>query len=273
MGPTLAALADTTIALCGADLGAALDGAFAPLWSTIAVRRGQILSLGRARSGARAYLAVSGGFESDRVLGSRSTYLRGGIGRALSAGDVVFSGQADRSGVPGRSVCAEEIPANPDRRSIQTVRVIMGPHEDAFTAVGRNAFLRSAYTISLQSDRMGYRLEGPDIERRRPANEMITEPTTLGCVQVPAGGSPIVLMADRQTAGGYPVIATVITVDIRRLAQMGPGEQVCFQAVSLKGAQARLQARERLLTTLEVGASVYRVRPVASSMAAIRSEA
>ncbi len=249
LGPKLSVLADMRVALCGGDLSPTLDGAPLALWKTATLRAGQILAFGRRRSGARAYLAVSGGFFVPEVLGSRSTFLRGQLGgfqgRRLQSGDILRG--VPQSLTPGeRGLRAAEIPWY---NLPIVLRVIAGPHSDAFTDEGRMALFSSTYTLTPQSDRQGYRLSGPVIARRDTA-DLLSEAMPLGGVQIPPNGQPILLMSDRQTTGGYSLIGTVISADLSSAGQLAPGDSVRFQAVELAEARELAQCQERWLRVI-----------------------
>ena len=242
VGPTLRATESCLIAVTGADLSFRVNGRPLPLWMAIFVRRGWIIEFGERKRGCRAYLAVAGGIDVPPIMGSKSTYLRGGFGgfqgRALRGGDLIPVGQAAFH-LP--SLAGNEFPADriPDYSDAPEVHVILGPQDDYFTEEGITAFLSSEYKVSLTSDRMGYRLQGAEIAHQGRA-DIISDGIVLGSVQVPADRQPIILMADRQTTGGYPKIATVISADIPLLAQCLPGAStVTFKAITIEEAQAR----------------------------------
>lgn len=251
VGPRLKFLSPATIALAGADLGAQLDDEPLPSWRCAGVVAGRTLSFAGPRDGLRCYMAILGGIEVPAVLGSRSTYTRsrlGGLeGRALAEGD--------RLGIPGDSpiVRSESAGVPTAERPVygheHVLRVILGPQDDRFTPEGVNAFLSSEYRVTQKSDRMGYRLEGPPIAHARGA-DIVSDGSPLGAVQVTGDGQPIVLMADRGTAGGYAKVATVIGVDVGRLAQASPGDAVRFERIDLAGAHAALRAHEEWLEWL-----------------------
>ena len=267
-GPSLLLHRPLRVAICGADLAPTVSGRTGteplphgrPVW----LREGARIDFGAPRSGVHAYLAVCGGFAVPRVMGSRSTYLRGGFGglggRALATGD-----RLDAPPHPARRHCAPPPTPTDFSRSVssaivlapspivvppvataevETVRVIAGAQQSLFTDDARERLFASEYRIGLQSDRMGYRLEGPTLERTKQT-EMISEAVTFGTIQVPPDGLPIVLMADRQTAGGYPKFGEVASADLRVLAQMAPRRRLRFAPIALADAQRILLARER----------------------------
>ena len=252
IGPQLRFLRSITIALTGADLGPTLDATPVPMWQSVQVHEGSILTFQGARDGVRTYLAVSGGLDVPQVMGSRSTYLRAGIGgvegRALRAGDII--GTPDTPG--SASTVRWRLPERyiPFYGHHHELRVIMGPQDDAFTEEGIQTFLSSQYTVTPESDRMGYRLEGPKIQHRADA-DIISDGSPLGAVQVPADGMPIVLLADRGTTGGYTKIATVISADIYKLAQAAPGNTVRFTKVSLEEAYQAVREQEEMFQHVE----------------------
>jgi len=234
-GPVLRVLAGGLVAVAGADLEARRNGSPLPLWETVAVQSGDVLSFGGARRGCRAYLALGGGVAVPEVLGSRSTYLRcrlGGLeGRALRAGDRVASREET-----GRIFRRVPAPFVPEYGASHTVRVVPGPQDDHFTPAGVQAFLTGEYRVANDSDRMGCRLAGPAIEHRPGMADIVSDGVPPGAVQVPGHGQPIVLLADRQTTGGYPKIACVVSTDLWRLAQAKPGDSIRFVPVSLDEA-------------------------------------
>ncbi len=246
IGPELIVEADTMGAIAGADFDVMCDQATVPSTTTFPIRRGARLRFGRRRAGTRVYFAVAGGILTPPVLGSRATDLlsrMGGLGgRALASGDEL----------PIRSM---DIPTSAPRRAIGLalpmkgrahVRVMPDAQWSWFTAEAWRLLTTVAFRVSSRSNRMGYRLEGPPLERAR-TDELITEPLAEGTIQVPAAGEPILLMADRQTAGGYPKIASVIVADLPLVGQLAPGDTIEFQACAREEAAAALIARERQL--------------------------
>jgi antagonist of KipI len=262
IGPELEFERDCLVAVCGAEF----RGAF-PHNRPLLVRAGERYSVGRAVRGARAYVAVAGGFPIEPVLGSRSTYLPGAFGglegRALRHGDVLplhpdaadlsarrFSALKNRV---GSSVRWSAPPLTlPDREPV-LIHVIEGQHHASFEPASQREFVDAVWRIAPESNRMGFRLQGPALQRMKGAGggEILSGPTCLGSVQVPAGGAPIALMADHQTTGGYPRIAEVCSADVPRLAQLAPGGKVHFAHCSLEtAAELRSHMQERLNTAL-----------------------
>jgi antagonist of KipI len=259
-GPTLTFEEDALIAICGGEFEASIDGYAVPLWRPIFVKQGSVLTIGHCRTGCRAYLAVAGGFHIPKVMNSQSTYLLARIGgfqgRALQKGDVLLlrepSRRLDSLGFHEKTTLLPFIAMNWgisfEFRSYfygspKTIRVIRGAQFAEFTAQSQELFLTEPYQITPKSNRMGYRLEGPLLERTK-STEMVSEAVTFGTVQVPADGKPIILMADRQTTGGYPKIAQVIAVDLPILAQTRPGERIVFRDISFAEAQQLYLQRE-----------------------------
>ena len=245
IGPELEFSDDAVIAICGADFDVTVAGRTIRLGVSTKVARNARVQFGRRRAGARAYLAVGGGLQTPPVLGSRATHLvssMGGIqGRALMAGDTIpFAPGVGPDGV--RRALGMTLPSGGRAR----LRLLPGPQADWFESAALTTLTTVSFRISPRSNRMGFRLEGPPLARRR-AGEPISEPLAFGALQVPSAGEPILLMADRQTAGGYPKIATVISADLPLAAQLAPGEFIEFVMCSRQEAASALIARERPL--------------------------
>lgn len=252
-GPTLHFREDVMIAICGGRLSPTIDEVPVPDWRPVYVKRGSVLKFGPCTVGCRAYLAVAGGLDVPKVMGSRSTYLRAGLGgfqgRALKKGDVLpvkppasgaeqlkkrwFPSPAEPFTAADFFLSNEVLPAY---RSQPVIRFIRGREFGFFTPESREKLVSSSYRVTPQSDRMGYRLEGPSLSLQKPL-ELISEAVSIGTVQVPPDGNPIILMADRQTTGGYPKIAQIASVDLPVVAQVKPGESVTFREISLEEAQ------------------------------------
>ena len=241
------------VALTGSDFGAALDSIPVELWASVEIRAGQTLSLGPTRSGARCYLCVRGGISVRPFLGSASTHILSGLGgfdgRPLRKGDVL------NIGAP-----SEELASSPFHRVALTpqaldylsprrvLRVTPGPQCDWFPESSQQLFYTSTYRVAEESNRMGLRLEGKPIPRYS-GGEMITEGVSLGAIQIPDGGSPIVLFVEQQTTGGYPKIANVISADLASLGQLRPRDEIWFERVEWEVARSLLIEMEGLLSS------------------------
>ncbi len=246
VGPRLRALRRVVIAITGADLDPRVNGATVEMWTAVALGEGDELNFGRRRGGARAYVAIAGGFLGDRWLGSLATNLmsaRGGMhGRALVAGDTLTAGESLVPDEAGRTLDGSMRP----RYAEHTLHTIAGPHAGRMSERSREALLGATFTLHHDSNRMGYRLEGPLLETE--GDDILSFALVAGTVQLPRGGRPILLMADHQTAGGYPVVATVVSASMSAAAQLAPGDDLRFEEVSLDDA---LAMRSRQLAALE----------------------
>jgi antagonist of KipI len=261
-GPVLQFEADALIAITGAVFSPAIGGAPVPAGRAVLVRAGGELSFGACMAGCRAYLAIAGGVDVPVVLGSRATNLRahfgGHEGRALRAGDRLPTGTPSldarnvvaRLARSGRSWTADHAGLSREltaRTGVDApVRLLPGGDVARLTAESRSSLLDWTFRVSAKSDRMGYRLEGP-VLALTPGNEVTSEAVTWGTVQLPPDGQPIILLADRQTTGGYPVIGHVAAVDLPALAQRKPGDALRFAATTLIDAQRALLERERTI--------------------------
>ena len=249
LGGFAAAFLDyVAFAITGANLGARLNGTPVPNWVHHTAEAGDALTLDHRQSGCRAYLALAGGIDVPLVMGSKSTYVRGGFGgyqgRRLRGGDVLECGEP--KGEPAVAWPSELIPAYSDH---PVLRVVPGPQDELITEAGWDRFLGGPYLVTDRSDRMGCVLSGPVVTPRQGA-DIISDGTAPGAVQIPGSGQPIVLMADRQTIGGYAKIATVASFDLPLLAQLLPGDKVSLAAIDLWEAREIHLRRE------------YRVRQV-----------
>lgn len=232
------------VALSGAARVANIAGTPFPLNETTLIAEGETLNLGPARNGVFSYLAIEGGIAGEPVFGSLSVNARAGLGspfpRALQAGDVLNTGTAQVAPYE-RALDTFDHPTLP-------IRVVMGPQDDEFGGAC-DVFLNSEWRISATSDRMGYRLEGPKVVHPGGHN-IVSDGAVHGSIQVPGSGQPIVLMADHGTTGGYPKIATVISADLGRFAQMQAGSTFRFKAVSVEDAQAEARKLAEFLRAL-----------------------
>ncbi len=237
-GPRLLFHNPVLIALTGANLGPTLNERPVPMWMSVFVRPGQILDFGSGAGanrewGGRAYLGVHGGWAGPLVLGSRSTFLKAGLGgyeglgRSLQAGDRLRANAPHLRSLP--SAAGRLFPPGqrlPYSRQV-AVRVVPGPYQEHFRPEAYDALFSSIYQVSDEFDRMGMRLRGPVLTHRGPDLAQIPAcGAVFGAIQVPANGQPIVLMADHQVTGGYPIIGTVLSVDLPLLAQLTPGDEV-----------------------------------------------
>ena len=248
-GPEIRIENGAVIAVTGADLGARLDAEDIPLHRPIKCRPGAVLRFGERRSGARAYIAFSGGITVSPMLGSRATHTYSGLGgldgRTIVAGDRLPLGH-ERTLNPWRVISTPVKSATGGGR----VRVMPGPQLDCFPPEAIEVLQRTRFTVTPQSDRMGYRLTGatiPLVEGR----EMISDATFAGALQVPPSGDPILLMSDRQTSGGYPQIATVITADLPMAGQLAPGDWIEFEICTRHQAMSALIAQEGSILALQ----------------------
>jgi antagonist of KipI len=250
-GPVLQCDDERLAAVAGAEFELMVDERPVPMHTAVALRPRARLAFGRRRRGARAYLALSGGIDVPRVLGSRATHLAstmgGHHGRMVRAGDRLPLGPApSRPAHYGHPDTIEtRVPAEAAAGQAR-LRILPSHKQEWFAADALDRLQESAYTIDARSDRMGFRLVGPPVARVSAA-EMISDATVMGALQVPLSGEPILLMADRQTTGGYPTIATVISADLGVAGQLAPGDSVSFTVCSRAEAFSALIARERVL--------------------------
>jgi len=250
MGPWLRFDKANVIAVTGGDLGPTLDGKPIPNYQAVAVKAGQVLRFTAPKAGCRAFIAFAGGLDIPLTMGSRSTYMKAKIGgfqgRKLGKGDQI-----------GFRAPVETLPRMADRvlrtdfspQPLYTLRVVLGPQDDAFTDAGIETFLRGTYTVTPEFDRMGCRLDGPVIQHKE-GGDIISDGIAFGAIQVPSAGTPIIMLADRQTTGGYTKIAAVVTADFRILAQLKAGDKVKFSRVSVEYAQALLLSHRSALKAL-----------------------
>ena len=236
------------IALAGSDFGASIDNHALPPWQAFLVKAGQLLQCGQTKSGARCYLCVEGGISVPRVLSSSSTQLITGMGgadgRALRAGDHLSLG--GRTGDPHRPLWRVKKQVLDSLFSDRPVGITRGPQRDFFDDDALTDLCASLYVVKEASNRMGLRLSGPKLERSTH-EDMITEGASLGAIQVPPDGEPIILFVEHPTTGGYPKIANVVTADIHRVGQLRPRDEVRFELIPLSEAIHRLAEQEALL--------------------------
>lgn len=249
---------NAVISLTGADFSATINNMPLPLWRPYIVRKDDLLKFNQPVYGAKAYLAVHGGWQSQQWLGSYSTHLKvgagGHMGRALQKGDVIIFKESnfhlDENKILNWHVSHNEIdkiylPAN-------VIRCIKGVEWDMMDEKAQQDFRKNEFSITNQSDRIGYRLNGTLLSLQQPS-EIISSPVDAGTVQLLPDGNLIVLMADHQTAGGYPRIASVINADLPKLSQVRPGQQICFKIITINEAEDTLISIMQLLTEIKAG--------------------
>lgn len=268
VGPELRFNTSCCIALAGADLDARVNGSTVPMYRPLIMRAGDVLSFGERRSGTRCYIAWHGGLDLPRVMGSQSTWVRGSLGgfqgRALQRGDTIgLNARLRAPACPELQVhlakMAIYLPGPLTAGPRACLRVLKGPHTELFTPQARQALFNHDYRIASDSDRMGYRLQGPLLPLLA-GRQLPSEGASFGSIQVTSAGLPIVLMADRQSVGGYPKIGHIATVDLPQLAQCMPGEHLRFEEVDLAQAQQLDLRREQAFNGLRNSLAALRAR-------------
>ena len=248
IGPTLEFTAPMIISITGGDFRPEINDEEVPMYTALYVAEGDVLKLGSARSGRSCYIAFSNYLKVPVVMGSRSTNLKcriGGFkGRKLEDGDYIETRITRRIYLP--TFLSRTLPLKEYEENKATIRVILGPEEEVFSKKGIKSFLETEYTVGAEFDRMGMRLEGAYIESKR-GSDIISDGIALGSIQVPSHGKPIILLADRQTTGGYGKIATVISVDLPKLVQRRMDDKIRFVAVTVEEAQRLLLLEGREL--------------------------
>lgn len=242
LGPALEASTSLTVVITGANLGPKLNGKVISMWTSFRMEIGDQLTFGKHQSGVRAYLAVAGGFESTMLFGSQSTDLNSGFGSSLNHIDKIMGYPIDVEHGVGLSS-----PYIPTYESSVEVAVVEGPHTDCFSQPEITAFFRAKHQVDSSSNRMGYRLNTEGNFKASGSN-IWSDAVPFGGIQIPPNGQPIILMADRQTTGGYPRIGTVISTDLSKIAQLIPKGEIKFYPISVEAAQARAVQLERRLT-------------------------
>ncbi|HZO80087.1 MAG TPA: biotin-dependent carboxyltransferase family protein [Candidatus Binataceae bacterium] len=259
LGPELEAGADLTVAVTGAPLELRLNGAPAPMWVALELKKGDRLECGQALAGVRSYVCVAGEIDVPELLGSRSTYLLGRFGglggRALAKGDALRVGEPRRAAreLTGRRLDPRLLPTFPE---VAELRILMGLCGYRLTEDSAAQFLETTWTVSTEADRIGYRIQGVEFSFRQreqpfgagsdPSN-VVDVGYPVGSIQVPGGKEGILLMRDAVTGGGYATIGTVLQCDLDRVAQAAPRARLRFRAVTIREAlQIRAQYRARL---------------------------
>ena len=233
-GLTLECEVETTLAVTGAAMPLTINGQIKAAWRSHRIQPGDRLALGHTKKGCRCYLAVTRGFMAKKFFGSASTVLRDGLGRALRAGDIMGCGSSEDEG--DLALPMKDIPRYEDEICL---RVIQGYQHDLFRDEARHVFFSNKYRVTNQCDRMGYRLEGSSVKNIR--TPLLSEGISLGAIQIPPDGQPIVLLNDCQTIGGYPKIGSVVSCDLAQLAQCNPGACVRFSPITIGAAQMILR--------------------------------
>ena len=232
------------ISITGSNINPKINGKSVLMWTSLLVNKGDILSTSASLSGIRSYIAFSRGLDVPLIMGSKATYTRGKVGgfkgRKLKAGDQIKLGKKNLSSwgayLPVRYI--------PKYMKEDIITLVLGPQDDYFNKEAIDTFLQSKYTISSDADRMGYRLDGPKVNHLK-GPDIVSDGVVFGSVQIPGHGLPIVMMADRQTIGGYTKIGTVITPDLDKLGQMGPGGIIRFKAIGVEEANEIYRDNEK----------------------------
>lgn len=263
LGPRLRFSKTTQIVISGGNLSPTINGHPVPMWQVLSIQANDLLSFGKVLSGCRVYLAIKGGFQVEEVMGSRSTYLKGAIGgwegRALKSGDVLPYHKHTHMVEPSlMNVSKRHLGLSlshdfrPDYEQDKVkLRVVLGPQLNRFTEKGISDFLEEPYQVTSQMDRMGLRLKGKEIKHSNGA-DILSDAIPFGGIQVPENGQPIVLLADRQTTGGYAKIGCIISVDLPKAAQVRPNQLLCFQCIEIQEAQALYREQEKLFKSLSL---------------------
>lgn len=249
-GPTIKFTSETIIAITGADFEPMINGEPAPMYTAIYVNKEDILELKYAKTGIWGYLSVSSRLNVPVVMGSRSTNLKCGIGgfqgRKIKKDDQIWFRTKKRY-IP--SFLSRTIEPENFGKSIKTIRVIPGPQTEYFTKKGIDTFFSEDYEITAEADRMGFRLEGPEIEHRF-GSDIISDGIPFGAIQIPSHGKPIIMLADRQTTGGYAKIGTVASVDIPDLVQSKEGTKIKFTKITVREAQKLYREQEQIFDSI-----------------------
>lgn len=250
IGPEIEVCGAGLALFAGADLGFSLNGAAVGSWKAVEVKDGDILSFSGPKLGCRGYLCFPGGVDVPVVMGSRSTYTRAGIGghkgRALKSGDKLRTGEGPAA---WRRLIGFVLPVElrPDYSPEKALKIVTGLQEDAFTKEGLETLFSSEYTVSAESDRMGTRFEGPKVSHGEKGADIVSDGIPLGAVQIPGHGTPIAMLADRQTTGGYTKAGVLSPSSIQSLVQRMPGAKARFARCSMQDAIAELlETRERI---------------------------
>ena len=248
LGGTFVFSEETLVAITGSDFAPTMNGAAVPLWSSFLVAPHQRLQIGSTRTGARCYLCVQGGIMVKLFLGSASTHILSGLGglegRAMRKGDVLNVGSPLSTFTPKKLSFQgiEHLAAG------KKLRVTEGPQWEWFSESSRELLFTSGYRVTEEANRMGLRLDGTPITTNSH-EPMITEGVSLGAIQIPQGGQPIILFVEQQTTGGYPKIANIISADISNIGQLRPRDEIHFERVTMAEAHRLLLEQEAMLAS------------------------
>ena len=245
LGPKLTALSPTVISICGGNLSPKINGQNVPMWKSIFIHKGDELTFNQPVNGLRAYLAVAGGFNIPKVMNSKSYDSKAKLGTPIQAGDRLYGYEKEVKHGVGLFHSAV-----PTYKKHVSARVILGPHHHYFTEDSLQTFFNSTYTVT-KGDRMGIFLKTTKKLHHRDTADIYSDSIPFGGIQVPKNGQPIILMADRQTTGGYTRIGTVITVDLPKIAQLPPGGTISFEEISVEKAQHLKKEQQIWLKTLQ----------------------
>ncbi len=252
LGPEIELLEDMVVAITGGDLLPMLNGNAVAMGRSFLAKSGDKLAFRGVKNGCRSYVAFSGGIQVPILMGSKATFTRGSIGghegRALKTGDILTIGNP---GKPLNLLTGKELRESwYEYNQTIELKVVLGPQADAFTEAGVKTFFSNAYAVTNECDRMGYRLEGEKIEHKK-GGDIISDGIAMGAIQIPSHGQPIIMMADRQTTGGYTKIGNVVTVDLPKVAQAKPGDKIVFKEVALEEAHRLLRELENKIETFK----------------------
>ena len=251
IGPSLTFLENIEIVITGGNLSPEINGTKVPQWKNILISKNDQLTFGDIIDGFRSYICIKGGIDCPEILSSKSTYLKGqfgGIeGRSLNENDIIFVNENQNN-----LQLSKELPieyTHPIYGKHHILKIILGPQNYSFTDNALSTLVESQYKISLDSDRVGYRLEGPVLEHKDKP-DILSDGSPPGAIQIPGNGTPTILMADRGTTGGYAKIGTIISTDISQIAQASPGQTVTFQIVSQEEASTFRITQEQIFVDL-----------------------
>lgn len=255
IGPELEVCADNPqlIAITGADLEPKVNGQSIPMWESIFVKKGDILSFGTRFSGVRAYIAVFGGYDIPYVFASQSTDVQSGLGKQIEK-SMYVKGMATGHSITLKTAGSGRIGLHKDEiptyHKDVIVSIVEGPHTQYFTKEGYHSFYKQRFTVNTASNRMGYLLHSDEKITLKDNAEIWSDAVPFGGIQIPKGGHPIILMADRQTTGGYPRMGTVLSTDLYKVAQLVPHGTIGFKKTTVEEAQTKWKQEEMFLHKL-----------------------